>query len=577
VGAACVAVAALGLAIALTTAGEPAVAVKAANADPSLEHTMFGGTPDRNFVNRTGKFNAVQLMPVKEGEEVKKEADATVKWKQQLGSRAYGGPIVSGGKVFVGTNNEHPRNPRDSRKNADGEVEPIDRGNLMCFEEATGKFLWQAVFDKLPSGQVHDWPKEGICSTPLVEGNRLYLASNRCTIVCIDTNGLADGNQGVTTEKYKTETDADILWEFDMMKELGVFPHNMTSSSPLVVGDILYVSTANGVDEDHLNIPSPQAPSFLALDKNTGKVVWKRADPGRNIMHGQWSNPCYGEINGVRQVIFPGGDGWLYGLKPETGDLLWKFDANPKDAKYELGGSGTKNDFISTPVVWEGKVYIGVGQDPEHFSGVGHFWCFDPAKATKPGQDISPELVDRVEKDADGKDKVIGKPNPESAVVWHYGGPDKRPFVLRDYLFGRTMCTATVVDGIVYVGDLQGYVHCLDAKTGKKYWQYDLKGGIWGSTYYVDGKVFLANEHGDLFAFKHEKTPEVIDEIDIPDAKDRKDFRAKMEAKRAQFEKKYLLGKCEFDAALRSTPVVANGVMYVMSERTLFAMEPKKK
>ncbi len=577
VGAACVAVAGLGLAIALSAAGAPSAKPQPAKADPSLEHTMFGGSPDRNFVNLTGKFGAVQLMPVKEEEKVVKEADAAVKWQQQLGSRAYGGPVVAGGKVYVGTNNEHPRNPRDTRKNADGDIEPIDLGILMCFEEATGKFLWQACFDKLPSGMVNDWPKEGICATPLVEGNRVYLTTNRCTLVCLDTNGLADGNQGDSTEKYKTATDADIIWELDMMKDLGVFPHNMTAASPLLVGDILYVVTANGVDEDHLNIPATQAPSFVAVDKNTGKVVWKRADPGKNIMHGQWSNPVYAEVNGVRQVVFPGGDGWLYSMKPETGDLLWKFDCNPKDSKYELGGSGTKNDFIGTPVVWDNKLYIGVGQDPEHFSGVGHFWCIDPAKATKPGQDISAELVDKVEKDADGTDKVTGKPNPESGAVWHYGGQDRRPFVPRDFTFGRTMSTATIVDGVLYIAELQGFVHCLDAKTGKKYWQYDIKGAIWGSTYYVDGKIYLANEVGDLYVFKHDKTPQVIDEIDIQGATDRKDFTAKMKAKRAEFEKAYLLGKSEFDAPIRSTPVVANGVMYVMSEKTLFALEPKKK
>jgi outer membrane protein assembly factor BamB len=352
-----------------------------------------------------------------------------------------------------------------------------------------------------------------------------------------------------------------------MIGELGVFPHNMAACSPLAVGGILFVTTANGVDEGHINIPAPQAPSFVAIDKNSGKVLWKRNDPGKNIMHGQWSNATYAEIKGVKQVIFPGGDGVLRGFKPETGDVLWEFDCNPKESKYELGGTGTRSDFIGTPVVSEGKVYIGVGQDPEHFSGVGHFWCIDPAKATKPGMDISPEL---------GEWGQPGKPNPNSGLVWHYGGPDRRKYVPRDFVFGRTMSTATIVDGVVYIAELQGFVHCLDAKTGKKFWQYDLKGAIWGSTNYVDGKVYLATEGGDVFCFKHDKAPEVIDEVDIPDATDAKDFNQKLKAKRKQVEAKYLLGKAEFDAPVRSTPVVADGVMYVMTEKTLYALEPKK-
>ena len=521
------------------------------------DHTMFGGTLSRNMVNLVG--TGISDNPSSENE-------AGLKWKAELGSRAYGGPTVANGKVYVGTNNEVPRNPRDAKKNADGEIEPLDKGVLMCFDEKTSKFLWQAVFDKLPSGQVNDWPKEGICSTPVVEGNRVYVCTNRCTVVCLDANGLSDGNQGITTEKYKDANDADIIWEYDMMGAAGVFPHNMAASSPLIVGDILFTTTANGVDEGHINIPAPEAPSFIAIDKNTGKLLWKRNDPGKNIMHGQWSNPSYAEIGGVRQVIFPGGDGWLRGFKPETGEVLWECDCNPKESKYELGGTGTRNDFIGTPIVYKNKVFIGVGQDPEHFSGIGHFWCIDPSKASAKVKDISPEV---------GEWGQPGKPNPNSGVVWHYGGADARKFVPRDVTFGRTMSTACIVDDIVYISELQGFMHCLDAKTGKKFWQYDLKGAVWGSPYYVDGKVFIATEGGDLFVFKHSKTPKVIDELDIPNAKDQKDFNTQMKAKRKLVEADYLLHKIEFDAPIRSTPIVANNVLYVMTEKTLYAFGKK--
>src|SRR5207253_8407052 len=70
-------------------------------------------------------------------------------------------------------------------------------------------------------------------------------------------------------------SDLDIIWRLDMIAELGVFPHNLATCSPLIVGDTLFVITSNGVDEGHINIPKPEAPSFLALDKKTGKVLWK--------------------------------------------------------------------------------------------------------------------------------------------------------------------------------------------------------------------------------------------------------------------------------------------------------------
>jgi len=73
---------------------------------------------------------------------------------------------------------------------------------------------------------------------------------------------------------------------------------------------------------------------------------------GQKILHGTWSNPAYGVAQGRPQVIFPGGDGWVYSLEPKTGKLLWKFDANPKDSEWVLGGRGTRNNLIASPVIW---------------------------------------------------------------------------------------------------------------------------------------------------------------------------------------------------------------------------------
>ena len=56
---------------------------------------------------------------------------------------------------------------------------------------------------------------------------------------------------------------------------------------------------------------------------------------------------------------------------------------------WELGGRGTRNNIIATPVIYQDSVYVAVGQDPEHGEGVGHLWCIDP---TKRG-DVSPELA----------------------------------------------------------------------------------------------------------------------------------------------------------------------------------------
>jgi outer membrane protein assembly factor BamB len=385
----------------------------------------------------------------------------------------------------------------------------------------------------------------------VVEGKRIWYISNRCEVICADAAGMTDGkNDGVQDEKLTGPKDADILWRVDMIGQLNVFPHNLATCSPLIVGDTLFVITSNGVDEGHINIPQPGAPSFLAMDKNTGKVLWssnlpsaslvearkkggndvdikKLVDEGKLLMHGQWSNPVYAEPNGKAMIIFPGGDGWIYSFAPNTGELLWKFDCNPKKSEYKLGGKGTRNDFVSTPVVWENKLYIGVGQDPEHDKGVGHLWCIDITKTPEnAAKDLSPKGDNFDPKAPD---------NAGSALVWHYGGLAKEDDYERNYYFGRTMSTVAVHDGLLYTSEYDGWVHCIDARTGKKYWDHDMGADTWSSTYWVDGRILIGNEAGKLHQFAHGK-------------------------------EKNLLGVVDMKAKIRATPVATNGRVFMITE-----------
>ncbi|MCI0380864.1 MAG: PQQ-binding-like beta-propeller repeat protein [Gemmataceae bacterium] len=493
------------------------------------EWLMFGGSPSRNMVNTSAKG-----VPIEWDEGKKKN----ILWTADLGSKAYGGPIISGSRIFVGTNNQKPRDPKWVK---DGK--PIDLGIIMAFGRDKGDFLWQTVFTKLPGGRVVDWPEEGICSTPVVEGDKLYFVSNRCEVVCAD----------VATGKHH--------WKLDMIGKLGVFPHNIAACSPLLVDDNLWIVTANGVDEGHINVPAPRAPSFIKVNKKNGDVLWqyngptikvteaaKEADEeaffkrlvnrGELIQHGQWSNPAYGVVDGQHQVIFPGGEGWIYSFDPD-GKLLWKFDCNPKDAEYELAGRGTRNDFIATPVIYDGKVYIGVGQDPEHEKGVGHLWCIDMRKRG----DVSPELVVN-----NAVWPPETKPNPNSAKVWHFGGfttPEDRKKLRRNYYFGRTMSTCAIKDDLVYAAELQGFIHCLDAKTGKVYWTHYTGSIIWSSPSWIDGKVYLGTDSGKVFVFAHGKEEKLLTVNDM-------------------------------DSSVRATPVAANGVLYVMTENKLYAIAERK-
>ncbi len=449
---------------------------------PKGDWPMWGGTPDRNMVSN------MKGLPIEWDVKTKKN----VKWVAELGSQSYGNAVVSGGIVFVGTNNEGLRDPKQTG----------DRGVLMAFDENTGAFLWQHTHEKLASGRANDWPYQGVASSPIVEGNKLYYVSNRAVLWCVDTKGFADGNAGpMTGEKLTGKHDADAIWSFDMMEEVGAYPHNLANSSPVMHGNLLFVSTSNGHDESHVNVPSPRAPAIIAVDKNTGKLVWEDNSVEDRILHGQWSTPAVGSIGGVDQVVSGQGDGWVRGYEALTGKKLWEFDTNPKDSVWPR----TRNELISTPVIFQNRVYIANGQDPEHGEGVGHFYAID---ATKRG-DIT-----------------------ESGRVFHF---DK---------IRRSISTAAIHEGLIYIPDFSGFFHCLDANTGQEYWVHDLTSAIWGSAIVADGKVYIGNEDGDIVILQPGKEKKVLATVNM-------------------------------GSAVYGTPVPANSTLFIMNRNQLYALAVK--
>lgn len=575
----------------------------------------------------------------KNGKWVKDDAK-NIKWVAHLGSQSYGNPVVANGQVYVGTNNGAGYLKRYPAT--------IDLGVLLAFAEADGKFLWQHSNEKLPTGRVHDWPLQGVCATPLVEGERLWYVTNRGEIVCLDTKGfyddkddgpvtkdpgrlfdimknddpakdkladivknlkegkvsaglaaeckaaglelppdakpVADGPhfkitfrpaggaerevvlrlEGPKLSVFKLinvddKDEADVIWRVDMMKQLGVSQHNMCSCSVTTVGDILFVNTSNGVDEGHINLPAPKAPSFVAMDKNNGKVFWTDGSPGTNVLHGQWSSPAYAVLGGVPQVIFGGGDGWLYSFKGDKGkdgkpELLWKFDCNPKESKYVLGGRADRNHIIGTPVIHEGMVYVGVGEDPEHGEGVGHLWCIDP---TKRG-DVSPELAFNLKdltkpiphhrmQAVNKEEGEVARANPNTAAVWHYASYDQNKNGKNEFeeTMHRTCGTVAIKDGLLFVADFSGLFHCLDAKTGVPYWTHDMLAAAWGSPLIVDGKVYIGDEDGDIAVFKLSKEMELIAENPM-------------------------------SSSVYSTPVSANNKLFIADKDHVFCIEQQE-
>jgi outer membrane protein assembly factor BamB len=464
----------------ITIVSLASLALMARSDPPNTDWPMWGGTPDRNMVS------SMKGLPTSWDVKTKKN----IKWIAELGSQAYGNPVVSGGVVLVGTNNEGLKDPTIKG----------DKGVLMAFRESDGQFLWQSVHDKLAAGRANDWPFQGVCSSPLVETGTAYYVSNRGELMAVDLDGFRDGtNDGlVKDEKATKETDVDVIWRFDMMEELGVLQHNMANSSPVSYENLIFISTSNGQDESHVNVPSPKAPAIIAVDKTTGKLVWEDNSVGERILHGQWSSPAVGKIGDVVQVAIGQGDGFVRGYEAKTGKKLWEFDLNPKDSVWPK----TRNEVISTPVILDNIVYIANGQDPEHGEGVGHLYAID---ATKRG-DIT-----------------------QTGRLWHY---DK---------IRRSISTGAIYNGILFYSDFSGFLHALDVKTGTPLWTHDMFAAIWGSPMVIDGKVYLGDEDGDVTVLAADKTLKVLAESNM-------------------------------GSSVYSTPVPANGALFVVNRNQLFAL-----
>ena len=172
---------------------------------------MWGGTPSRNMVS------AATGLPDKWDVKTK----TNVKWVADLGSQTYGNATVAGGKVFVGTNNELLRDPKQTG----------DRGVLMAFKRGHRRV---PVADH--AREAGRRPRQRLA----VPGHRQLAAGRGRQDLLRQQPRRADvprhrglprrqreRRPGHRREARPAETDADIIWKFDMMEEVGAFPHNL--------------------------------------------------------------------------------------------------------------------------------------------------------------------------------------------------------------------------------------------------------------------------------------------------------------------------------------------------------------
>lgn len=444
-----------------------------------------------------------------------------VKWIVSLGSESWATPVVADGKILIGTNNDPPRDPRHKG----------DRSILLCLDEKDGGLRWQLVVPKLGPDPYLDWPRDGLVSPASVEGNRVYVLSNRNEVVCLDLEGQRNGNDGPYMDEGRhmvpggaaaldvTPMDADILWLFDIPGQAGTYPHDAAHGSILIDGDFLYVNTSNGVDNTHRKIRAPDGPSLIVLDKKTGRLLARDDERiGPRIFHSTWSSPAMGIVAARKLVFFAGGDGVLYAFDalesaPPAGRVeklkrVWRFDGDPTAPKENvhqyIGNRGeSPSNVKSVPVFQQDRVYLTLGGDIWWGKNKAWLKCID---ATQTGDITS------------------------TGLAWSYE------------LTGHCCSTPSVWGGMVFVADCGKQVHCVDAQTGKAYWTHDAEGEIWASTLVADGKVYVGTRRGVLWVL-------------------------------AAGREKKVISRAQLDSGIAGTPVAANGVLYITTGRKLYALQ----
>jgi outer membrane protein assembly factor BamB len=332
-----------------------------------------------------------------------------VRWHVKLPGPGNSSPVVWGDRVFL--------------------TQSLDKAGtqraVMCFDRKDGKLLWQQAVPFKGKEPTHG--TNPYCSaTPVTDGERVIASHGSAGVLCYDF----DGKQ---------------LWH----RDLGSFIHIWgTAASPILYGDLVILNCGPG-----------ERTFLLAMDKKTGKDVWKvdeaggkSGEKGNSEWIGSWSTPRLVTVDGRDQLIMT----WPNAVKaydPKTGELLWI-------------GRGLTRLVYTSPLVTPEVVVAMSG-----FHG--------SALALKIG----------------GKGDVT-----ETNRLWHHA--TKNP---------QRIGSGVIIGEHVYMANAgPGTLQCIELKTGKVLWEERLGEPNWGSLVHADGKLYVTDQAGDTFVLAAKPQFELI-------------------------------------------------------------------
>ena len=347
-------------------------------------------------------------------------AGENLAWKAPYGGRS--APIVMNNRVYI--------------QNTAGKGEN-EQERVMCFDADTGKLLWEHRFSVFLS----DVPPHRVgWASPVGDpatGN----------VYALGVGGLLLAFSG----------DGKVIWERSLSEDFGLLTtHGGRTVSPIIDGDLVILSgitfgwgpNARG------------AHRFMAFDKRTGETMWVSA-PGGRPYDTTYAPPIIANINGTRLLIQGASDGVVYALKPQTGEMVWK---------YEISKRG-----INTGVVVRGTTAI-LTHSEENLA--------------------SNEMGMIVAVDAAAKGELKKEQVKWSVYGWQGG------------------FSSPVIDGDrLYQLDNGANVGAFDLNTGKQLWLQNLGTIQKASPVFADGKLYVGTENGKFFILKPTATGcEILDQ-----------------------------------------------------------------
>ena len=342
-----------------------------------------------------------------------------VKWKVSVPGKGWSSPVISKGKIYLtsavaeGDNQDAADVSRELR--------------VICYDSSNGKEIWDTkVFEQKPLKRPIHHKNSHASPTPIIEGGKVYVHFGHMGSACLDLKGK-------------------ILWKNN---ELKYDPIHGNGGTPIIVDNLFFYSADASTN-----------PFVVALDKNTGKVLWKklRSETAQSRKF-SFSTPTLISMGGNSQIISPA-SGAVFSYDSKTGEELWSVD---------YGGWSV----IPKPGVYKNMIYVGTGYERAHILGI------------------------RVDEKSKGN-------VTESHVEWEITkrAPNTPSFM--------------VVDDLLYFISDGGIATCVEPLTGEIIWQERTAGPISASPVHFNGMIYFLDEQGKTTVIKAGRKFEIIAENKI--------------------------------------------------------------